>query len=115
MNQLIVQSDKNQWNTKCPACVVAAGILISQGICTLSAGGEHAYCNTTCRCGVGAVSSTCVLGFRSTSCQCYPCPILPIPPETYPSGPGPGWSHPYFLGTPWIDYGGAFNVNPNGD
>ena len=100
----IVNAAHPEFNTnKCPWCIVAAGILISQGICTLSAGGEHTYCQATCQCGVSSVSTTCVAGYRSTTCECMPCPT---PPEPGPDYPSPGGT---FFGTPWSDY------NNNGD
>ncbi len=86
--------------SKCPACIIGGGIILSQGLCTLSAGGEHAYCGGTCLCGVADVTTTCLFGFRKTSCTCQmPCPIYPDPSSLYPGTNG------WLTGVPFLDYG----------
>ncbi len=94
-------ADENN-QAKCPACAIGAGIVISQGLCALSAGGEHAYCGSTCACGVSSVSTTCFLGFRSTNCTCQPCPDPDsggsvIPTSLYPGINGWLTGIPYFI------------------
>ena len=88
---------------KCPWCLVAIGL---QATCSLTEGGSHAYCAATCPCGVASVSTTCVLGYRTTSCSCQTCPLPPNPPRLFPINGD--WFGPFM---PVTDFGdGPFIV-----
>ena len=102
--EAIVQAEQEHVGVnRCPWCIIA-GIIVAQGSCAASAGGEHLYCQMTCECGVSSVETTCVLGYRRTSCSCFQCPQDPTPGSLYPI-PGGG----SLFGTPWIDN----NNDPN--
>ena len=98
-------SQEDADTAKCPWCL-GIGIAVAGNhlLCAATEGGTVAYCNATCRCGVASVHSTCLAGFRQTSCHCYPCQQTPVPPPAHP-GFG-GWGGPVFPGV-------TFGPNPN--
>lgn len=55
------------------------GVVVAlQGTCTLTEIATAKTCEDSCQCGVADYSTSCILGFRTSSCSCQPCPIDPL-------------------------------------